>query len=592
VVNETRICQNCKQRFAIESGDSAFYEKMQVPPPTFCPDCRLQRRMAFRNERTLYKRKCEAPGHSEEVISVFSADNPQRVYDQEAWWSDSWDPMAYGREPDFVKPLIPQIMDLWKEVPDIALMNNNCVNSEYCSITEENKNCYLVIGGDFNENSSYSSFIFHCKETLDCHWVSKSEFCYESLDCISCSRLFFSQFCEGCYESAFLFNCKNCHDCFGCTNLNNKSYCIWNVQYSKEDYETKIKEFDLGSSAAIFQFRERAKKEQLLYPRRFARVLRSVNATGDNIEGGKNCKRSFEIFDGAEDCAYLWLIYSKVRDCYDTDHSGLSSELCCDSSTIYPGSRILFSRFIRSCKDTYYSYNCHNCSDIFGCVGLRNKKYCVLNKQYSEKEYRTLVPKLVAHMNSAPYIDTKGRIYKYGEFFPVELSPFAYNETVSQELFPLTKGEAAARGYQWREPEKRDRDIANAVSGVPDHIKDTDDSILSKIIKCAHADSHCSHQCTKAFRPIASELQFYKHVKIAFPRLCPNCRHYERIVKRNPLKLWHRKCMCGGTQSKNYANAAPHFHKNNPCGNEFETTYAPDRPEIVYCEQCYQAEVV
>jgi len=27
------------------------------------------------------------------------------------------------------------------------------------------------------------------------------------------------------------------------------------------------------------------------------------------------------------------------------------------------------------------------------------------------------------------------------------------------------------------------------------------------------------------------------------------------------------------------------------CTNEFETPYAPDRPEIVYCEECYNKEI-
>jgi hypothetical protein len=47
------------------------------------------------------------------------------------------------------------------------------------------------------------------------------------------------------------------------------------------------------------------------------------------------------------------------------------------------------------------------------------------------------------------------------------------------------------------------------------------------------------------------------------------------------MKLWHRQCMC----SKN------HPHHGGRCSNEFETSYSPDRKEIVYCEQCYNSEV-
>ena len=93
---------------------------------------------------------------------------------------------------------------------------------------------------------------------------------------------------------------------------------------------------------------------------------------------------------------------------------------------------------------------------------------------------------------------------------------------------------------------------------------------------------------------IPQELEFYRKMNLPLPRLCPNCRHYQRIKQRNPLKLWHRKCMCGGRTSDSgiYKNTIEHFHGNNPCPNEFETTYNPNRSEIVYCEKCYLAEVV
>jgi hypothetical protein len=115
---------------------------------------------------------------------------------------------------------------------------------------------------------------------------------------------------------------------------------------------------------------------------------------------------------------------------------------------------------------------------------------------------------------------------------------------------------------------------------LPDHIKDVDDSIVGKAIGCLHKEE-CNEQCTEAFRIVPDELQFYKRMNLALPRLCPNCRHYQRLKKKNPLKLWHRNCMC----------EKDHAHHSGKCEVEFETSYSPDRPEIVYCEKCYQAEV-
>jgi len=593
VNQETKQCQNCRNEFVIEPEDFLFYEKIKVPPPTFCSDCRLQRRLAFRNERVLYKKKCQAPGHLEESLSVFSPDNPQRVYDHKAWWGDTWNPLDYGKEINWDRPFLTQLQELWKEVPDIAVLNINPVNSEYCSITEGNRNCYLVFGGDFNENSLYSTYIFNSKECVDAYWASKSELSYEIVDCISCSRLRYSRYCEECYNSAFLFNCKNCHDCFGCVNLKNKSYCFFNEQLTKEEYERRMKEINLGSFERIKMFREKSAKFSLNFPRRFARLIQTVHSTGDNLEQAKNCRKCFDVFGGAEDCAYDLLVYSRIKDCYDLDRAGLNSELVYESSSIYPGNRIFFSRFAFNCHDVSYSYNCHNASNLFGCVGLRGKQYCILNKQYSKDEYEKLVPKLIQYMKDKPYVDKRGRTHAYGEFFPIEMSPFAYNETLAQEMYPLTKEEALSQGFAWREAQEKVHVPTRKSADIPDDIANVDDAILKEIIECQHK-GQCQEQCTNAFRMIGPELEFYRQLGIPTPHLCSSCRHYARLKQRNPVRLWLRNCQCAGMKSANgsYANDSNHFHGTaDTCPNQFQTPYAPDRPEIVYCEACYQSEV-
>jgi len=586
--SEIYSCQSCKNQFTIEPEDFQFYEKVKVPPPTFCPDCRLQRRMLFRNERTLYKRKCDAPEHNEEVVSIFSPDKKQRVYDQKAWWGDGWDATAYARDIDFSRPFLEQVKELWVEVPDIALININEVDSEYCSTTEGNKNCYLVIGGDFNEDCLYATFVFNSKECVDTYWVEKCELNYETIDCIQCTRLLYSRYCEGCYDSAFLFNCRNCNNCFGCVNLVSKSYHIFNKPYQKEEYAQKLKELRLDSRSAIQEMKRAFAEHSIKYPRRFARALRSINSVGDDLEEAKNCKMCFSIFGGAENCKYCWLSYSGIKDSYDCDHFGKNSENSCDSSIVYPGSNVYFSRYVLTVHDVHYSYNCNNSSYLFGCIGVRNKQYCILNKQYSEEEYKNLIPKLIQHMNEKPYVDKRGRVFKYGEFFPPELSPFAYNETVAQEYFPLTKEQALESGYAWKDPQKREYQATMKSDDLPDTIQEVTDNILNQVIECEHAGT-CNEQCSTAFKITKSELEFYRKMNLPLPQLCSNCRHYVRFRQRNPIKLWHRQCACDYQVYKNFAKHQHHLESR--CPNEFETTYAPERKEIVYCESCYQQEI-
>ena len=224
---------------------------------------------------------------------------------------------------------------------------------------------------------------------------------------------------------------------------------------------------------------------------------------------------------------------------------------------------------------------------------MRNKKYCILNTQYTKEEYEALLPRIIAHMNTMPYVDARGMVYKYGEFFPPDFSPFAYNETIAQEYAPLTKESARTSGYRFRDADAKQYAITKKSQDLSDEIGFVNDSVLQDTIKCMHA-GQCDEQCTTAFKIIPAELQFYRTIHLPLPRLCSNCRHYERLKQRNPLKLWHRRCMCGGAVSENgvYHNTVAHSHGVASCPNEFETSYSPERKEIVYCEACYQQEVV
>jgi len=595
--SETKQCQNCQQNFVIEPEDFEFYDKIKVPPPTWCPECRLVRRMVWRNERTLYHRKCDAPGHEENIISVYSADKPFVVYDYKYWWGDSNDPMQYGQEYDFSRPFFAQMGELFKQVPQINLVVKNNVNSDYVHLVADSKDCYLLSGGWMNERTLYANHLSGIKDSLDLYFVDKLELSYECGISQNSYQLFYGQNCDNCLNSSFLYDCKNCSHCFGCVGLRNKQYHIFNQPLSKDDYEKKIKAFDLGSFNATVTLKAKYRELILKYPHKFANTTRTEKSTGDNIKDAKNCQFVFDILGGAggsEDSKFVFWAGQGMRDVYDGIGTGVKSELLYEGvATGISVSKVLFSITILESHDVYYSYNCFNSSNLFGCIGLRNKSYCILNQQYTKEAYEELVPKIIQHMNDMPFTDQKGRVYQYGEFFPPELSPFNYNETIAQEYFPLTQEQALEKGYSWKEPEERNIKITKKTEDLPDHIKDVPDTITQEIIECQH-QGHCQEQCTTAFKIINPELAFYRQMNLPLPRLCPNCRHYQRLKQRNPLKLWHRSCQCSGEKSSNgvYQNTVSHSHGNNPCPTEFETSYAPERPEIVYCEQCYQQEVV
>ncbi len=568
--SETKQCQNCKQSFVIEPDDFTFYEKIKVPPPTFCPECRMIRRMNFRNERSLYHRKCDATG--KDIITMFAPEQPLVVYDHTYWWSDKWDQLASGRDYDFTKPFFTQFEELFQKAPLPNLANSNVINSDYSNHNADSKNCYLVYASYKNEDLAYCAGAVNSKNSLDVYKVMNVVDSYDDVLCGDMNRVFFSYDSDESVSSAFLHACKNMIDCLGCINLRNKSYHIFNKPYSKEEYAKERAKYDFGSFKALTEFKEKFKEFIRQYPRRHGFIFKSINSTGDNILNCKNVHMAFDAFGDIEDSKYLVHVAYKTRDVYDAygagDNISNSYEVV---DTGLDATRNFFTVFTHTCQNVYYTYACHNSKDLFGCVGLRNQQYCILNKQYIKEEYEALVPKIIEHMNNMPYVDGKERAYKYGEFFPAEISPFAYNETIAQEYFPLTKEQIKELGYQWKEPETRNYTIDIKSEDLSDHIKDVEDSIIGKVIECGHA-VNCNEQCSTAFKIVPQELQFYKKMNLALPRICPNCRHYGRLRQRNPLKLWHRNCA--------------------KCSKEIQTSYAPDRSEIIYCESCYQQEVV
>ena len=566
---ETKNCQNCKQDFNIEPDDFSFYEKMKVPAPTWCPECRFIRRVHWRNHRSLYKRNCALC--SKTLISVFK-DSPTPVMCAECWNGDTWDQFEYTRDIDLNKPLFNQIWDLTKLQPLVFQnrVGGNIINSDYANSLANSKNIYLSFSVVDSEDILFSENVDSSKNSIDCSSVYYIDRCSWNIDSLENYNCHFMLETSKNVDSSFLYDCSNCSNCCLSSNLRNKSYVFKNQQCTKDEYFTAVKDLKLSSYSGFMNARtlfDHMRKNSIS---KFSKNINSVNVTGDNIINSKDIFNCFEITDCENISNGHRMLFSKdIKDCnwvlrgereYETiSGSGNSNgEIGC---VLCFGSR-----------NIEYSLYCRNCSYCFACVGLKNAQYCILNKQYSKEEYEEIVPKLRQHMLDVPFIDSKGRIYKYGEFFPYEMCPFGYNETMAHDSFPKSKEEIIRSGFNWKEPEQKTYQVTKDNNTLPDNIDDISEDVLKEVIGCPNNGDYMS-QCTTAFKITKEELLFYKQNSLPIPRYCPNCRHYQRVKYRNPMKLYKRTC-------------------SNGCGREFETSYAPDRPEKVYCEHCYQAEVL
>jgi len=557
---ETKICQNCKNSFVIEPEDFDFYAKIKVPPPTFCPDCRLQRRMAFRNERSLYKHKCGLC--TTDIIAMFSPDSPFTVYCPFCFFSDKWDPLDYGREYDPMKSFFTQWKELSIRVPHLALLQKNTVNSPWINYETDDKNCYLNFGGHLNEDSAYNQYLLKSRDSFDNFWLMGSEHCYQSILSESCYKTFFSKLCTDCRDTYFSFDCRNCSNIFGCSSLRHKQYCIFNKRVTKEEYEKFMAENNVGSFSTLQSLKNRAEEFFRTTPQRAVFIDKSVHSTGNLIKESKNCRFCWNA-EKAEDTKY-GLYVLELKDSMDAT-SIWKSELCYDAMGGITSSNIKLSvGFLDQCRNLEYCYLTFNCHDCFGSINLRTKNYCILNRQYEKDEFEKLRARIIEDMNAKPYLEKGGRTYRYGEYLPYELSPFAYRESVANEYFPLIAEQVKEKGFNEGEyTTAGGYEFSDYI--IPDDIKEVRDDVLDKVLKCEVSG--------KPYRIIKMELEFYRKHNLPIPRISPFARHRERLsFVADHCKIYVRMC--------------------NNCGKETESVYTEQEFPIVYCTECYLQTII
>ncbi|MBU1992214.1 MAG: hypothetical protein ABH856_00325 [Patescibacteria group bacterium] len=578
-----KTCAKCSTPFEVTDDDLKFYDsispvfdghKCAIPAPNYCPECRQQRRLAICNERNLYPGKCDMC--KKYTLSGYSPELKRSVYCRDCWHSEKWDSRDYGQDFDFNRPFFEQIAELWRRVPALALNSQgNCVNSDYIHYAGWSKNCYLIMHADFCEDCYYG---YGFKKNLFCvdgFYNLHSELCYDCVDVHKCYGLTCCQDCNTCNTSAFLRDCIGCSDCFLCVGLRNQRYCFRNEKLTKEEYQKRMKEVDTGSHKQYQQYKkERMGMEKKHIFKEF-QGNNLVNCFGNHLNHCKDLYYSFDCED-VEGGKYCYQLVLGAKNNYDVNQFGTNIQQSYECTICGENSyHLLFcDNAMMDASDLIYCWYMESSKNCFGCTSMQGASYCVLNKQYSKKEYEELVPKIIEHMkNPATAGCSTG---EWGEFFPSNISPHGYNKTTAQMYYPLTKEQALKGGFKWDDYEVPSPKVDNVIEAadLPDNIDDVSDDILDSAIKCEATG--------KLFKITPQELKFYRRQRIPLPRRWHDQRHLDRFHQRNPRKFWERKC--------------------GKCEKKITTTYSPDTaaagsryggngPETVYCEECYMKEL-
>lgn len=555
-------CQACRSAFSITPGERTHYQRFAVPDPTLCPACRSQQRLAHRNETMLYADQCDLCKKS--IISQYSPDKSLTVYCRDCWWSDRWDPQTYGREFDFNRPFFEQWSEFIRQVPLINLLDMKSENSDYTNCVSNNKNCYLVFTSDFNENCLYSNWLEHCRDSMDSFKLNNSEQAYR---CFFGDRLYHSQYLIKCFsaaESAFCYDCRNIQNCTLSWNLRNKQYCLLNQQYTKEEYETKVRELHLetraGRTQALAQFNQLFKDQAIHHFRN--QLGRIEQASGDYFRDVNNCTACFDV-DEADNCYYVSNSIG-LKDSSDCEYAGLGEDGYLNVETFPMPKHSMCTFGCYGGNDIFYSHSVMNSKYVLASAGLKKGEYIIFNKKYTPADYEQLTQRIREHM-----IKTG----EWGQYFPIKYSLFAYNETNAQHWYPLMPAQVTERGWAWREPDVLTSQDIILPEQLSDTIKDVPDDIVKMAIQCA--------TCQRPFRVVAAELNYYRAQQIPLPQQCYQCRYAARRAWHNSRTLERRQCDCLNIE---------HGH-NGRCTTTFQTTFSAGQVKQVYCDDCYQQQI-
>lgn len=535
---ERKTCCISWTQFPVYESDELIYKKccpqiwwreILFPFPKLCPEERLRRRMIFRNERHIYKWTCAHTWSS--MISVYHPNSSCTVFDQKFRWSDDRDPMEYGHDIAHDVSFLNQFWNLLNCIPQYSCIHQFSENCDYCPWIYYSKNCYLSTRTSQSEGVLYSYRIHRWVDCVDCHQISRWDNLYSCYGMKDCSWCFYSNHSISCSSCYYVNSCTNCEYCINCSHLYNKKYRIDNKPWSKELYDSYVEQIQKWWSVHI-----EIPFEQALINNE------CENCLGSNNFQSKNCfwfwlKECENVRYGFQNSAFI--------DCLDC-YSWWNASRCYEMTWSIWMHNCMSWVMVRNSHRMYYSMFCfENCRDCFWCVWLRNKQYCIFNKQYSKIEYEKIVLKIIEKMKESGI---------WWEFFDPSLSPFGYNETVAHEYFPLEKDQATDAWFTRQDdislvkiPEwtqiVNSEDISSyylmedwsCLIDNPNWLRHLiDRSILKKVIIC--------EKSWKPFRYIKQEIEFYEKHNILMPCVHPDMRHQNRLYKRPWMTLYVRTC--------------------------------------------------
>ena len=511
----TRTCRISGKEFIISDQEVALLEKLSpiiwgerflIPLPTISPEERYRAKLTFKNYFFLFRTVDALTG--EAIISGHPPDTRLSVFSLPHWWSDSWDPLDYGIDYAPWRSIIDQISTIWQKVPVPALDNayRDLENSDFVNGCWPSKDCYLTSNSAYNEKCLYGWFIFKSQNILDANYITECENCSYSQHLWKCYNIHSGWDSSECRDARYVFSCYGCQNLLGCVWLKNQKYQILNTPCTAEEFEFTLSR--LGKDGKFRKdFEEKVQKliqTIWLEPRT---LTGSIDSTGDFCYDSKNAYECYNIGNCEDvlyitdsfhsyDSAHISLWWDTTRLSYDSIDVGLNISNVYFSTTCWEGS--LYN---------LYCHRCNNCQYIFGCSWLRNKQYCIFNKQYSKEEWESTVATIIRQMMDE---------WTWGELLSPEYASFAYNESLGVYFSPMNREEAMGKWFRWSDRvEVPPEGITKIIpwERLPENIREIPDDILNWAIQCTKTG--------KLFQIQPLELEMHRRFSTPISRIHP-----------------------------------------------------------------------
>lgn len=502
-----RVCPISGELWQMTEEELTWMRKFNVPPTDIAPMVRRRWLNGFNLGVEMWRTKDMLSGKP--ILSYVHPDNKIPVVEDTTWFEKDWSEVAQV-DVDSDKTVFDQMRVLLEKVPVPALRSYNppinTIGASFISVEDS----FMVFAGVMDtKRCSYGWLMKSVEDTQDLFssYNSTSSFSINHCDRMHNCRVALRS--VDCLNSSFLFDCRNCESCFGGFNLRNRKFVFWGEQLSEEEYNKRVSEIDLTSHKTFSEYYQRYLGHlatEAVWPENFN--VQTEDCTGEYLTKSVRCHDSHTVTLG-KDLFRCQLSHTNCEQaCYVSGFANSSELFTC--SAMVGSTKCLFSASCKTSQGLEYSMHCQDCENCFGCIGLRNKKFHIFNKPYSEEEYWEKIDEIKTSM-----LDQGS----YGQMLPADFAPAGF-QFATDIFFDYPEKELEALKAPKFDPNVGSvQDVDSMVH--PEELPDRLEECAAFVGKAIF-----DPELKRPFAVRKTDFVFYQKLGLPFPR-----KHYIRRLK-------------------------------------------------------------